>query len=148
MLSGVYIAWTPELEDKSLFKIGWSEIDVHERVRSLQTGNGYKLEVYGHIETKDPNVEKFLHRKLAKWRTQGEWFKLTKDQIDVVLAIYSEYVEDSSNEDYSDEDSNSFISEKIEYVCEWCKFVYQDQAMLEKHLNMCSLRDKLEKMKL
>ena len=137
MLSGVYIAWTPELGDKSLFKIGWSEIDVYERVRKLQTGNGHKLEVYGHIETKDKSVEKFLHEKLAKWRTQGEWFKLTKDQVDVVLAIYSEYVDDSSED-----------SENIEYVCEWCKFVYQEQDMLDKHLNMCSLRDKLEKIKL
>lgn len=62
----------------SLFKIGYSENGVDDRLKSLQTGNPKKLRVFGQIEYK-PNSqdkEQAFHKQFAQYRAEGEWFCL------------------------------------------------------------------------
>lgn len=47
--------------------------DVASRLRSLQTSNPYKLKVLWRTPG-DKGLERTLHNRFAKYRTQGEWF--------------------------------------------------------------------------
>tara|TARA_B110000014_G_C19603517_1_gene319745 strand:+ start:187 stop:510 length:324 start_codon:yes stop_codon:yes gene_type:complete len=106
-MSGVYFIHTPELGEKSLFKIGWSK-HILKRIKQLQTGNGYKLELYKSIESSDSNLETKTHQALAQYRVIGEWFKLSKDQVDVIVSIYNHIQEtQDSHQSITDEDSDS-----------------------------------------
>ena len=80
------------ISDGKGFKVGVS-VDPEKRLKTLQTGNRAKL-VLEHFEHKnDPyKVEKYLHRTLAKYRTNGEWFEqCTLNNIRVALMLCTEY---------------------------------------------------------
>lgn len=70
-MEGVYFINTPELGDQSLFKIGWSQ-DINDRLKQLQTGNGFKLNLYNYILTSNKKLEKEIHESLKQHRKQGE----------------------------------------------------------------------------
>ena len=91
-MQGVYFIHAPELTQVSLFKIGWS-IDIDRRLTQLQTGNGMALEIYATIPTNDQSIEKRIHKALFKYRTRGEWFQIITDQVDVICAMITEFVE-------------------------------------------------------
>lgn len=59
-------------------KIGKSK-DPKARMRELQTGSPYPLDIVGTIRCRDGNhatrLEKELHRYFAEYRMGGEWFK-------------------------------------------------------------------------
>lgn len=64
-------------DDKTLYKIGYTSGSVFDRVKSLQTGCPYKIEVadtyksdYGRL------IEKTLHGMFSHKQTHGEWFEL------------------------------------------------------------------------
>ncbi|MET9263689.1 GIY-YIG nuclease family protein [Amycolatopsis sp. NPDC004079] len=57
----------------SRVKIGYAR-DVTSRLKNLQTSNPYQLEVLWHTRG-NRSLEDALHRRFAKYRTQGEWFE-------------------------------------------------------------------------
>lgn len=65
-------------DDHGHVKIGKSN-DMTQRLKELQTGNPYKLRILLTIgmnsETEAFMLEEELHRKFAKARLEGEWFK-------------------------------------------------------------------------
>jgi hypothetical protein len=70
-------------------KIGISK-DSKKRISSIQTGSPLKLKFYGFIESDKPiEIEKFLHKLLAKERVCGEWFKFSLALIDAIRTRYS-----------------------------------------------------------
>ena len=87
-MSGVYFIHTPELGDKSRFKIGWSK-NIPKRLKELQTGNGFELKLYKCISTNDRTLETTIHQSLSLYRKQGEWFELSEEQVDVIVSIFT-----------------------------------------------------------
>jgi len=69
-------------------KIGFTDGDPAERVRSLQTGCSATLVLLAVGEGTQAD-EKDLHRKLKRFRVRGEWFRPAPE----VLALVTEYVE-------------------------------------------------------
>lgn len=55
-------------------KIGYTSVDVAERLRALQVGSPLKLHVRAVIEG-DQRLEKQLHQKYEERRLHGEWFE-------------------------------------------------------------------------
>lgn len=64
-------------DDKSLYKIGFTRGSIYKRIRELQTGCPYQINVvdiysseYGTI------IERSLHNMFSHSKTYGEWFEL------------------------------------------------------------------------
>lgn len=81
------------------FKIGIAK-DVEKRRQELQTGNHERIEVmaaqhpslwFDGSHAKDGEIarkaESDLHQLLAPWCSQGEWFKVTLEQIQTAMGI-------------------------------------------------------------
>lgn len=65
-----------------IFKIGITEKNVTNRLRSIQTGSSKKLRIFGTIETDNQVfLENHLHFILSKHRLFGEWFRLNPLQV-------------------------------------------------------------------
>jgi len=76
------------ITDGELTKVGKAK-DVEKRMKGLQTGNGRKLRAI-YILDGNTYLEKEIHKKLAKFRTEvaNEWFKLDKHTLDSMLGSY------------------------------------------------------------
>ena len=70
-------------------KIGKTN-NVKNRIRTLQTGNPYKLRIIGTISCQDEKtmseLEKRLHNELKDKRLVGEWVNVTMDEVVVLHA--------------------------------------------------------------
>lgn len=76
-MSFVYI-----ISDGEYYKIGFTTGEIQKRVLSLQTGCSSSLLVIKAIETEYPDVlEKELHRRFHHKWIRGEWFDLSKDDL-------------------------------------------------------------------
>ncbi len=65
----------------SQYKIGITSRSVADRLKALQTGNPVKLEVVRSYHFTDAaRVERELHKRLALFRSNGEWFALPSAQ--------------------------------------------------------------------
>lgn len=70
-------------------KIGIS-INIHKRIRQLQTGSPYELKLMGWIEPdNDRELENQLHQKYATSNTHLEWFSLDSSDVFDELKKYS-----------------------------------------------------------
>lgn len=76
---------------KAPVKIGVT-VDIDTRLAQMQTGNPQPLLCMAliHCDSKEHayDLEKYLHRRLRKFRIQGEWFWLFGKSIKDVLAEY------------------------------------------------------------
>lgn len=70
---------------KNHIKIGFTRSTVETRLRHIQLGNPYKLEVLGQI-TGGARMERRLHRKFKKYRAQAEWFRAAPELVKFVRA--------------------------------------------------------------
>lgn len=61
--------------DEGAIKIGWTEKDVHRRLRSLQHANPETLTLLGRFPRPPGPSEKAVHRRFADDRIRGEWFR-------------------------------------------------------------------------
>ena len=120
-MEGVYFINTPELGDQSLFKIGWSQ-DINDRLKQLQTGNGFKLNLYNYILTSNKKLEKEIHESLKQHRKQGEWFKITESAVDKIV---EQYEEDADDEGVNDEDVEKSADDEKDNIIE------DDKVLLE-----------------
>jgi predicted GIY-YIG superfamily endonuclease len=71
-------------ENETLYKIGFTT-NIQKRISSLQTGNPYKMIEIHNFKTKYRKLETALHRKFHNCRENGEWFSLTKEDVDNFL---------------------------------------------------------------
>jgi len=90
-----FVYFIHEEENLKVFKIGKTETHPAHRCDQLQTGNPRKLLIYRWIEIADHGaIEAYLHGKYRTVRIRGEWFCITRDQIDFECAvIMSSYAE-------------------------------------------------------
>jgi len=76
-------------------KIGKSDY-VEERLKLLQTGNPYRLELLFKFKCDNSDLamstEAHLHRHFSKKHHAGEWFKLTKSDINSIKSIIKEAI--------------------------------------------------------
>ena len=71
------------------FKVGESN-KPHQRVKNLQTGNPRRLYIYKIIEcatkARAKAVENTIHKRFSKKRNSGEWFSISKEEVDDICA--------------------------------------------------------------
>ena len=72
------------------FKIGESQ-DPAQRIKNLQTGNPRQLQVYRILKCNNKkeaqNVETAIHTMFNSRRKLGEWFNVTKDEVDYIYVM-------------------------------------------------------------
>lgn len=64
-----------QAKDTSLYKIGYTTLRLEERLDALQTGCPFPLLILAFFPGTQVD-ERELHRQLAPYRMQGEWFNL------------------------------------------------------------------------
>jgi len=65
-------------EDKTLYKIGFTRDKISTRVKNIQTGCPYKIEIVDTFESEhSKKIEKTLHNFFSYNNTHGEWFELS-----------------------------------------------------------------------
>ena len=81
-----FVYFIADLE-KDVVKIGVSK-NPKSRLKQLQTSNSNKLALLGYIEGNFPE-EKQLHLYFGKYKKEGEWFSLDKDNfiIDYINSV-------------------------------------------------------------
>lgn len=73
-------------KDELNYKIGITRGSVEKRIKSLQTGNPNEIVLVHKYQTKNYlKVEKWMHRKYAEYRLEGEWFNLTDELVSEFL---------------------------------------------------------------
>jgi hypothetical protein len=75
-------------------KIGYS-VDPEQRLNKLQTGSPIELELVAKWKGTDQD-ERELHRILAEFRAQGEWFRLSPQETRQRVDGYFRAIEQSS----------------------------------------------------
>ena len=73
------------LKCQNVYKIGITTTTIARRVKSLQTGNPYKITRYWSKKCSNyVQMEKYFHRKFAKKRMCGEWFALDDKDLEFI----------------------------------------------------------------
>jgi len=76
-------------------KIGYSK-DTKKRLSGLQSSNPYKLSIEAELEG-DIHLERLIHDDLEGKHYSGEWFKLSKSEVEQVVSRFSCSVPESKN---------------------------------------------------
>jgi hypothetical protein len=75
---GIYIV---NMANTNLYKIGITK-DFSQRLRNLQTGNPFIIEVHNFYPMKtNTEMESFLHKRYQHKKLSGEWFELTYEDL-------------------------------------------------------------------
>jgi hypothetical protein len=100
MLFHVY--FIHEKENYTLFSIG-KAINVYKRRQTMQTAQNAELLIYQHMtfstEEEAAKKEAVLKGRFSSSKMMGDWFKITKDQIDQAMEEY--WIEMNVAEDYA-----------------------------------------------
>jgi hypothetical protein len=98
-----------EIEDVEYYKIGITKREPMKRLKELQTGNALQLELIKVFHTNFGNLfESTLHRTYLMEKEKGEWFALTKEQVDGFILTCNK-IENNLRYVY---ENNSFIENK------------------------------------
>lgn len=84
----VYVIGTRDVPDYPV-KIGMTGAGVEKRLKGLQTGSPYRLEIIKVIST-NKAAERRLHRALASHRLNGEWFKPVAEVMAAIAELEAE----------------------------------------------------------
>ena len=83
-LNGFYI-YIINQENTNYYKIGISKQIISNRIAALQSGNPFKLNVIWKYYTPNASrIEKELHNKYKSNNVSGEWFELSKNDIEII----------------------------------------------------------------
>jgi hypothetical protein len=75
-------------EGGTVYKIGHTGRDVHDRIRDLSTGNSSPMVVESFFASRwARKIESALHRHFRSRRVSGEWFDLGPDQVAEFLVV-------------------------------------------------------------
>lgn len=92
MNQGGYVYLLCENGDNELYKIGVTKGSIENRIKKLQTGNGNQLVCVNSFYSNRPyKLEKMLHGHFNYDREEGEWFLLSKEQVDSFLQTCEMY---------------------------------------------------------
>lgn len=77
----VYLV-SSEINNKKLYKIGYTRRDVSTRIKEFKTGNASNFEIVDNFNSKwGTKIEKSLHRHFISCKVDGEWFDLSDSQV-------------------------------------------------------------------
>ena len=72
-----------EIEGKKLYKIGYTRREVEKRIKEFKTGNASDFYLIDSFQSKwGTKIEAQLHKFYRSKKISGEWFDLSKDEID------------------------------------------------------------------
>ena len=78
--------------DNELYKIGVTKSDINTRLKKLQTGNGNPLRCVYTFESNRPfKLEKMLHARFSRNREEGEWFLMSKEDVESFPKMCEDY---------------------------------------------------------
>lgn len=81
-----------QMEDSDMYKIGYTSKDAKSRLSQLQVGCPFTLTVRDFIPVADPKrFESYMHECFETKKVRGEWFKLTADDVDTLVAHVKGY---------------------------------------------------------
>lgn len=89
---GLYIIGNKK---KEICKIGVSD-NPDKRVKTLQTGCHFKIEILYYCDELGRDSEKEYHKRYSQYRLKGEWFKI-KGEIESLINQPKRKRKDSSN---------------------------------------------------
>jgi hypothetical protein len=70
------------LTDGEQYKVGVTRGSIWNRIKKLQTGNPYVIQMIDCYETYNPfKIEKILHFRYSDKRVNNEWFDLNSDDV-------------------------------------------------------------------
>ena len=94
--------------DDGLYKIGVSS-NVEKRRDTLQRANGKQLNIIYKSEKMNNcyKLESKIHKKYDKYRTIGEWFDFTNENIEGIIKFINEKID--SEGDFSDKSKNEKV---------------------------------------
>lgn len=73
------------LKCNEFFKIGRTERSVMSRIKDMQVGNPYEVELVFCIPTRNPTLlEEKIHEMFKASRRSGEWFRLYKEDFEAL----------------------------------------------------------------
>lgn len=77
----IYII-SSEINEKKIYKIGYTKRDIDKRVKEFKIGNASNFEVVDTFKTKwGPKVEANIKRRFKLFNVNGEWFDLPIDEV-------------------------------------------------------------------
>ena len=87
-----YVYLIGEIGKEGRYKIGSTKAkDVNKRLKQLQTGNSSELFIKESYETEHPfKLEKMLHNHFKSSSLIGEWFELSKSDIEAFRGVCEE----------------------------------------------------------
>lgn len=81
MVYNVYLILA-EIEEKKLYKIGYTKRDVTKRVKELKTGNPAEFSIIETFNSKwGIKIEKSMHQRFKHKKINGEWFDLNEKEV-------------------------------------------------------------------
>lgn len=93
MIGYVYLLLEVDKDGCERHKIGFTKNNPNKRLKQLSTGNSNVISVLNQFETPNyKHVEKWLHRKFSKQKTEAknEWFTLTNEQVGAFIQTCTE----------------------------------------------------------
>lgn len=81
------------MEGTDLYKIGVTSTSVLDRLSACQTGNPLKLSIEVVLPVSSRDDERDLHEMFSEHRLQGEWFRLSPDDIGMLINRINTYYE-------------------------------------------------------
>lgn len=72
-----------EINNKKLYKIGYTKREVSIRVKEFKTGNASDFEIVDVFKSKwGTKIERSLHSHFKKFKINGEWFDLGNEDVE------------------------------------------------------------------
>lgn len=104
----VYLV-SSEINNKKLYKIGYTRRQIIDRIKEFKTGNASNFEIVSYFESKwGTIIEKNLHKYFLKYKIDGEWFDLS----DTCINEFKQLCEKTHDNLEMLEKYNTYIIEK------------------------------------
>lgn len=83
MSSSAGCVYCYQFGEEDCYKIGKTKLQPEERKRGFATGSPVDITLYRTVETDDPSaVETLIHRLLCERRAKGEFFRVSRPELD------------------------------------------------------------------
>lgn len=77
-----------ELENKKLYKIGYTRRTVEKRIKEFKTGNSSEIYIIDSFRCKwGTKIEANLKRRYKNHNINGEWFDLPQSEVDSFIEV-------------------------------------------------------------
>lgn len=101
------------LDDKKIYKIGYTKREVSKRIKELETGNPYEFDIEKVYVTENyaNSIENRIHKHFLFKKIRGEWFDLDEEDIEEfenLCGMYYNTIESLKDNTYIQEKGITF----------------------------------------